>query len=95
MVFLGTPHRGSAAQPWGKLITTCSIALGLPAEKALLDVLREDSLSLHELVHQFTAIVRQHSIPVKCFFELYETELGRRIPWLGSRVNLRNFDTMV
>ena len=95
MIFLGTPHRGSAAQPLGALVTKCAIALGLPAETALLEVLQEDSPFLHELVHQFTVIVGQQSIPVKCFFEVYETPLRRRIPWPGSLVNLGSFNTMV
>lgn len=95
MIFLGTPHQGSTAQPLGELITKCALAIGFPAEGALLEVLRTDSEALHELVHQFTAVVRQQSIPVKCFFEQRKTELGRRIPLLGSLVKLKNFDTMV
>lgn len=95
VIFLGTPHRGSSAQPLGELIAGCAITLGLPAERALLDVLREDSLTLHELVNQFTRIVGQQSIPVKCFFEVYKTPVGRRIPWLGSFVNSGNLNAMV
>lgn len=84
VIFLGTPHRGSAAQPWGELAAKCAIVLGSPAEKDLLDVLREDSVALYDLVHHFTAIVGRRSIPVKCFFEVYKTDFGRRIPWPGS-----------
>ncbi len=95
VVFLGTPHRGSATQSLGVLVTKCAMALGFQAETTLLDILHEDSVVLHELVHNFSKIVGRQSIPVKFFFELYETPLGRRVPWPGNIISSGSVNTMV
>ncbi|KAI9747383.1 MAG: hypothetical protein M1835_002128, partial [Candelina submexicana] len=82
VIFLGTPHRGSKSQPWGNLIAKSAAAAGF-SDRGLLKDLDLESDTLRDLVHYFTSIVGRNSIPVVCFFELYETDFGRRLPGVG------------
>ncbi|KAI9698517.1 MAG: hypothetical protein M1836_004098 [Candelina mexicana] len=86
VVFLGTPHRGSRSQSWGDLIAKSAAAVGF-SERRLLKDLDMESDTLRDLVHYFTSIVGRHSIPVICFFELYETDFGRRLPGVGPALS--------
>lgn len=94
VVFLGTPHRGSPAQPLGYLVAKCAKALGY-GEVGNFDNLREDSEALFELVDQFAKIVRERSISVKCFFESYRTDLRRRVFFPLSVVSPRSLEILV
>lgn len=93
---LGTPHRGSKTQPWGKMVVKFAAILGFNSERGLLKHVEEDSDSLHDLVHYFTMIVGRMSTPVVCFYELYESDYGSRIPVVGGAFRLfGTFKTVV
>lgn len=82
-IFLGTPHRGTEAAFWGELIATTGEKLGLGSHGSILKDLREDSETLSDMLHKFTCWLFRCTVPVVCFYELYETDYGKRwgISW--------------
>jgi hypothetical protein len=50
IVFLGTPHRGSASSSWGSLIVQSGKVLGLDGEDRILNDLKKDSEPLQQVV---------------------------------------------
>lgn len=78
VVFLGTPHRGTASTKWGEMIALTGKLLGLGSENSILKDLREDSETLNDLLHEFTLWLFRNSVPTVCFFEQHETDCGAR-----------------
>jgi hypothetical protein len=78
IIFLGTPHRGTAATKWGEMIAFSAKQLGWSTEDKILRDLREDSETLTDLLHEFTLWLFRMSVPTVCFFEQHETDYGKR-----------------
>lgn len=81
IILLGTPHRGSPAQPIGSIIARAAEALGYGESTLMMDV-KEDSKEIHDLVNKFTKIVIRNRIAetgaIVCFFENQKTDYSRR-----------------
>lgn len=80
IILLGTPHRGSPAQPIGSIIAKAAEALGYGESTLMMDV--KDSMDIHDLVNKFTKIVIRNRIAetgaIVCFFENKKTNYGHR-----------------
>jgi hypothetical protein len=76
ILFLGTPHRGSAASKWGELIAKSMKNFG--SEDRILKNLREGSEVLVDLLYEFSILVNRMSITVICGFEQHTTDYGKR-----------------
>ncbi|KAL3478442.1 ankyrin repeat-containing domain protein [Aspergillus californicus] len=72
-VFLGTPFRGSEAQPWGKLIGRAGNVLGQAMYTSFLGILKSGSSELDDLRDEFLTDVGNTRIEVECYFELEKT----------------------
>ncbi|KAL4942952.1 hypothetical protein BDV06DRAFT_154049 [Aspergillus oleicola] len=72
-VFLGTPFRGSEAQPWAKLIGLAGSVLGQAKYSSLLGTMKSGSTELDDLRDEFLADVGSTRIDVECYFELEKT----------------------
>jgi len=85
IIFLGTPHRGTAAAKWGEIIAFSAKLFGWSTEDRILKDLREDSETLTDLLYEFTLWLFRMSVPTVCFFETHETDYGKRFgfPWKG------------
>src|SRR5437764_15046271 len=78
IIFLGTPHRGTAAAKWGEMIAFSAKQFGWSTEDRILKDLREDSETLTDLLYEFTLWLFRMSVPTVCFFETHETDYGKR-----------------
>ncbi|KPM42707.1 hypothetical protein AK830_g3870 [Neonectria ditissima] len=83
VVFLGTPHRGSAAATWGALIASLAPSQ-LAFEKRILVDLEKQSSSLVDRLHSFSQWLFVESVPVVCFFESLVTDYTARMGLLGK-----------
>lgn len=73
-VFLGTPFRGSPAQPYAKLLGIAGDAVwGLATYNNLLRILKPGSTELDDLAHEFLAASRKLFIYLVCYFETVKT----------------------
>ena len=89
IVFLGTPHRGTHAANWGQILAAAGNFIGKEMEDAILKDLKEDSVVLKDVLHEFTTWLFDMSISTKCFFEQHKTDFG--LTWTGwSQVLVRN-----
>lgn len=79
VIFLGTPHRGSASAKWGRLIAFSGKQLGLTTEDRILEDLQEESGALKAVLEEFTLWLFRLSVPTVCFYEQYETDYGAKI----------------
>lgn len=84
IVFLGTPHRGSASAEWGHMIAFSGKQLGLTTEDRILNDLREESGALKSVLDEFTMWLFSSSVPTVCFYEQYKTDYGAKIFGLWS-----------
>jgi protein SERAC1 len=78
IVFLGTPHRGSASSNWGSLIVQSGKVLGLDGEDRILNDLKRDSETLKQVVREFTRWLFDNSVPTVCFYEQHMTDYGSK-----------------
>jgi hypothetical protein len=78
VVFLGTPHRGSASTKWGEIIAFGAEQFGLGSDDRILKELREDSETLADLLYKFSLWLFRMSVSTECFYELHETDYGAR-----------------
>ncbi|KAJ5753768.1 uncharacterized protein N7511_007921 [Penicillium nucicola] len=83
VVFLGTPHRGSAAATWGAMIA-CLAPAGLDSEIRILKDLEEHSGALTDRLHEFSCWLFSESVPVVCCFEQLKTDYSSRIGYIGK-----------
>ena len=77
VIFLGTPHRGSAAATLGTFIAKTGKFLGQRSEDSIVKDLQVDSESLNDLRDKFTLWANRTSLTLRCFFEQYETYYGK------------------
>jgi hypothetical protein len=88
VVFLGTPHRGSKAAAWGRLIT-CLAPPGFTTEDRLLKALEEGSDSLRDRLHEFSSWLFSQSLPVVCGFEELVTDYSSRAGIIGKFMSFK------
>jgi len=79
VVFLGTPHKGSATQSKAAIIASIASAFGQAESSSLLRAVEKDSEMLNDLLHDFTRVVNKAAIPLFCFFEQRKSNLARMI----------------
>ncbi|KAN0081738.1 hypothetical protein V8E54_003036 [Elaphomyces granulatus] len=79
IIFLGTPHRGSASSNWGSLIVQSGKILGLDGEDRILNDLKRDSEPLKQVVREFTQWLFDNSVQTVCFYEQHVTDYGSKV----------------
>jgi hypothetical protein len=79
IIFLGTPHRGSASSNWGSLIVQSGKILGLDGEDRILNDLKRDSEPLKQVVREFTRWLFDNSVQTVCFYEQHVTDYGSKV----------------
>ncbi|CAG8980794.1 hypothetical protein HYALB_00003719 [Hymenoscyphus albidus] len=69
-VFLGTPFRGSPAQPYAKLLGIAGDPVGgIAIYNNLLKILKHGSPELDDLAHEFLGVSRKMFIHLVCYYE--------------------------
>lgn len=76
LVFLGTPFRGTKFSLIAESIAWFASRLG--SHNGIIKELYFDNPALLDKLHGFCQVCNKLSMPVTCFFELYETDYGRR-----------------
>jgi hypothetical protein len=79
IVFLGTPHQGSASAKWGHMIAFSGKQLGLTTEDRIWNDLREESGAFKNVLDEFTLWLFNSSVPTVCFYEQYKTDYGAKM----------------
>jgi len=77
VVFLGTPHKGSATQSKAAIIANIASVFGQAESTGLLKAVEKDSEMLNDLVNDFTRVVNKAAVPLFCFFEQRKSNLAR------------------
>jgi hypothetical protein len=85
VIFMGTPHRGSRAAAWGRLITSLA-SPGFITEDRLLKDLELQSGTLMDRLHDFTHWLFTESVPVVCFYEKLVTDYSTRAGIMGKAI---------
>ncbi|KAF6807470.1 pfs domain-containing protein [Colletotrichum plurivorum] len=76
VVFLGTPLRGTKWQPFVDSLARLMGPAG--SHRGITQDLEFDGPELRDRLHRFCRLRNMLSMPVSCFFELYETDYGQR-----------------
>lgn len=79
VLFLGTPHRGSKDASWARVITNVGKQFGLGSHNGIIEELEKASENQMDRLHHFTCWLRRMSVEIVCFFELKETDYGRKV----------------
>ncbi|WQF87977.1 Putative alpha/beta hydrolase-1, NACHT nucleoside triphosphatase [Colletotrichum destructivum] len=77
VVFLGTPFRGTKWQPFLDFLAQLMAPAG--SHRGVTRELEYDGPELRDRLHRFCRLRNMLSMPVSCFFELFETDYGRRL----------------
>ncbi|OBT52075.1 hypothetical protein VE04_08013 [Pseudogymnoascus sp. 24MN13] len=85
VIFFGTPHRGSKDASWGRIIADLGSYSGFNSYDGIIKDLEEESTHQIDLLHSFSVWLRRMSVETVCFFELKETDYGRKIGLTGIR----------
>lgn len=83
VLFMGTPHRGSAAATWGRLIASLAPS-GFVTEDRLLKDLERHTDILTDRLYNFTRWLFVESVPVVCFYEKLVTDYSSRVGIIGN-----------
>jgi len=75
IIFLGTPHRGLPAAPWGTIIADCASAFGFDTNTALLKTLQSNDSRSVALLSSFTSAAVMLRTKVWCFYETQKTSI--------------------
>ena len=67
VIFLGTPHRGSALASWGTIGRNLAVAIGQDTNDKNLKDLRLDSEILELLREEFALLLRRNAIKIRTF----------------------------
>ena len=70
ILFLGTPHRGTAAASWGVLLANISAVTVRDVDKKLLRALQQDSELLEGIQEAFRRILDDQKVKIHSFQEL-------------------------
>jgi hypothetical protein len=76
LVFLGTPFRGTKWQPLLDSLTKLMAPAG--SHDGIVRDLGYDDARLRDRIHYFCRLCNELSMPVSCFYELHDTDVGRR-----------------
>ncbi|CCF40392.1 pfs domain-containing protein [Colletotrichum higginsianum] len=76
VVFLGTPLRGTKWQPF--LDSLAQLMAPAGSHRGVTKELGFDGPELRDRLHRFCRLRNRLSMPVSCFFELFETDYGQR-----------------
>lgn len=76
LLFLGTPFRGTKFGPFAEAIA--KLTKVSRSHDGIVKELSFDNQVLLDKLHEFCSLRNKLFIPVACFFELYETDYGRR-----------------
>lgn len=79
VLFFGTPHRGSKDASWARIIADIGGKSGFGSHDGIIRDLEEESENQIDLLHHFSCWLRRMSVEVVCFFELNETDYGRKL----------------
>ncbi|KAI2630005.1 hypothetical protein GGS21DRAFT_492114 [Xylaria nigripes] len=79
---LGTPFRGTNMQVIAKLLASLMKHQG--SHGGIISELAQGNKHLADAVYAFCELMNSLDIPITCFFELYESDYGKRIGFLGS-----------
>ncbi|OBT38924.1 hypothetical protein VE00_10715 [Pseudogymnoascus sp. WSF 3629] len=85
VIFFGTPHRGSKDASWGRIVAELGDYSGFGSYNGIIKDLEEESTNQIDLLHKFSVWLRRMSVETVCFFELKETDYGRKIGLAGIR----------
>jgi hypothetical protein len=85
VLFFGTPHRGSKDASWARIIADIGGKSGLGSHDGIIKDLEEESENQIDLLYHFSRWLRRMSVEVVCFFELSETDYGRKVHLPGIR----------
>ncbi|KAH7000576.1 hypothetical protein EDB80DRAFT_618126, partial [Ilyonectria destructans] len=88
VVFLGTPHRGSAAAAWATLITSLAPPQ-FSSEKRILKDLEERSGTSTDRLHDFSRWLFHESVSVVCCYEQLLTDYGSRVGSIGGMLSFK------
>jgi hypothetical protein len=69
VIFLGTPHRGSAYANWGLIARDIAISTGFDATATILRDLKIDSVSMEFLRKEFAKMLKEETFDVFTFKE--------------------------
>ncbi|KAI3343673.1 hypothetical protein F4824DRAFT_440720 [Ustulina deusta] len=78
---LGTPFRGTKMQYLAKLVAWLTALLG--SHGGIITDLGLDSKPLADKVHAFSELRSRLNIPTTCFFELYNSDYGKKFGFAG------------
>ncbi len=90
IIFLGTPFRGSRAEPIATMRILIAEAMGVDASLRLVKVLQNETGSLSEIRNHFCSIIRQrwqNPCRVACFFETQPTRILNAIKLLPEAIS--------
>lgn len=87
---LGTPFRGTRFASITQWLVLIRGFLGKETSKILLEGLREKDNSLNNMIHEFSEMVIQNQIQIRCFYETRETQVAKAVL---SRVLAEAFPT--
>lgn len=79
-VFLGTPFRGTKSQSKASVFASLAKLFGLGENSNLLRLLKEDSETLRDLLHDFSLLATEAKMRMFCFFEQHESDLVKLAP---------------
>ncbi|GKT50172.1 vegetative incompatibility protein HET-E-1 [Colletotrichum spaethianum] len=77
VIFLGSPLRGSKFQPVSQALTLLLQPAG--SHDGIVRELAPNDAALRDKLHEFCRMTNTHSLPVSCFFEMYEADYGKRV----------------
>ncbi|KAI1353164.1 hypothetical protein F5Y01DRAFT_313234 [Xylaria sp. FL0043] len=78
---LGTPFRGTNMQSLAKKVAWLMSSLG--SHDGIITELEPDGKHLADQVHAFSELRNKLDIPTTCFFELYDSDYGKKIGHAG------------
>ncbi|KAI1281254.1 hypothetical protein F5Y07DRAFT_354127 [Xylaria sp. FL0933] len=78
---LGTPFRGTNMQSLAKKVAWLMSSLG--SHDGIITELEPDGKHLADQVHAFSELRNKVDIPTTCFFELYDSDYGKKIGHAG------------
>ncbi|KAF2964765.1 hypothetical protein GQX73_g8791 [Xylaria multiplex] len=78
---LGTPFRGTKMQTLAKKVAWLMAPMG--SHNGIVTELEQDGKHLADKVHAFSQLRNKLDMPTTCFFELYDSDFGKKIAFPG------------
>ncbi|KAK1974644.1 hypothetical protein LZ30DRAFT_607501, partial [Colletotrichum cereale] len=77
VIFLGSPLRGSKFQSVSQVVASVLQFAG--SHDGIVCELAPNDAALRDKLHEFCRMMNTLSLPVSCFFEMYESDYGKRV----------------